>query len=116
MDACMNNWLRERRVILGIKTQADLAERLQLAGLEVTPGAVSHWENGRYHPPLEDVDSRRKIAEVLNWTEPELLQAAGFSVNFQHTQPGHRAASIVDNLPPERQRIALELLDVLARV
>jgi transcriptional regulator with XRE-family HTH domain len=111
----MNTWLRERRLELGIKTQADLAERLQLVGLDVTPGAVSHWENGRYNPPVDDPDSRRKIAEALNWTEPELLKAAGFNVVFQHTQPGHKAASIVDHLPPERQKLALDLLDVLAR-
>lgn len=112
------DWLKQRRDELRL-TQDELAARLQLAGLDVSRSAVSHWEKGRDNPPLSDVNARRAIADALDLTVGELLLLAGYSMEDEQATPGEaarRAALIVDKLPPAVQKAALDQLRALERL
>ena len=60
----MVNNFKKARLIAGI-TQNELARRMN-----VTPGAVCHWETGRTMP---DVAHLQKLAGELNTTVEKLL-------------------------------------------
>jgi len=70
-------WLKERRKQLGY-SQDDLARFLQLAGFDVLRATISHWETGRFTPPLGNPAFVAELArilklDVLNWSFPALL-------------------------------------------
>ncbi len=109
------HWLTKRRKEVGLETQSDLEARLQLAGFNVTRAAISHWENNRNNPPLDDPDFRQVLARILRLSPHEILKLAGYEVDKpQHTAAGERAASIIDHLPPEKQELAIRLIEQLA--
>jgi transcriptional regulator with XRE-family HTH domain len=104
-------WLRERRKELNI-SQEELAARLQIEGVDFTAGTISHWENGRYNPPLEDPEFRHALAVSLRLSIRSLLSLAGYEVVEQsRTEAGERAAFIMDQLPPDKQNLALGILE-----
>lgn len=109
-----NNWLRQLREKAGIETQDDLAARLQLEGFNVGRGAIGHWETGRNTPPLDDPELRTILAKVLRVSEPELLRQAGYPVIRTHrSELAEQAADIVDELSPDKQDLAVRLLEQL---
>lgn len=114
-------WLRERREHLGLSQEA-LAVKLQQAGLDVSRAAVSHWETGRDNPPIRDINGRRALAEALSLTVPDLLHMAGEVeigdevVASIPSDAARRAALIINRLPPDAQRTALEQLRALERL
>ena len=57
--------IRDIRLAKGI-TQKTLAEKL-----DVTPNAISQWENGTRNPSLEIV---RRLAEILQCTTDDILR------------------------------------------
>jgi transcriptional regulator with XRE-family HTH domain len=96
-------------------TQDKLAEQLADQGFSYTPGAIGHWERGRYNAPLEDKSFRLALAKVLKVTEAELLTAAGYTVsNEMHSPEAIRAASIVDQMTPNQRKIAVDILERIA--
>lgn len=108
------NWLKQKREQVGINSQEELAARLQLEGINVTRAAISHWENGRNRPAFDDPDFTQALARVLRLTPPELLKLAGYQVaRTNHTDAGERGAAIIDSLPPDRQNLAIKLLEQL---
>lgn len=56
--------IKDIRLAKGI-TQKTLAEKL-----DVTPNAISQWENGKRNPSLEIV---RRLAEILQCTTDDIL-------------------------------------------
>lgn len=106
------NWIRQRRQELRI-SQAEVARQLQLEGQTVSDAAVSHWENERYNPPIEDDDFRKALGRVLKLNEAELLMRAGYSVATRHTEEAERAAHIIDRLPQDKRELAIKLLEAL---
>ncbi|MBX3082794.1 MAG: helix-turn-helix transcriptional regulator [Anaerolineae bacterium] len=110
-------WFKRRRLELEYK-QADVSRLLELQGYSVTPGTISHWENGRYNIPLEDINARYAIASVLQLDVAKMLEEAGYGVIQQKLfgDAAQQAASIVDKLPPEAQKTALEQLRALERL
>ena len=109
------NWLKERRKALNL-TQEALAAKLQLQGFAITPGAISHWETGKHHPPLDDSTFRVAFAHVLGMDVRTVLRLSGYEVAQKgHTETGERAAYLVDQLPPDKQDLALRLLEQLAK-
>jgi transcriptional regulator with XRE-family HTH domain len=109
------NWLRQRRKELNLK-QEDLAARLQLDGLSFTHSAISHWETGRYHPPFEDEKFRQALADILRMDVSSMLRLAGYEVGLRpYSERAERAAFIVDNLPDDKQDLALRILAELAK-
>lgn len=108
------NWLRERRQEVGLTVQDDLVTQLQLEGVSVTRGAVSHWENDRNKPPLDNGEFRRALAKVLRLSEPELLRRAGYqTATVGRSEAAKIGADIIDDLPPDRQELAVRLLEQL---
>ena len=106
------NWLRQLREHVGLDTQEELAAQLQLEGFSFTRAAVSHWENGRYNPPLNDAEFRKALAKVLKVSQSELLRLAGFEVEKgDHSEAGEKAAHLIDKLPPDKQDLALKILE-----
>jgi transcriptional regulator with XRE-family HTH domain len=112
------NWLKQRREELRLSQEA-LASRFQLAGLDISRAAISHWETGRDKMPLNDIKARRAIAASLDLTVAELLYLSGYNVDDEDrtsSDAGRRAALIVDKLPPAAQSVALEQLRALERL
>jgi transcriptional regulator with XRE-family HTH domain len=106
------NWLRKQRELVGIDTQEDLATKLQLEGINVTRASVSHWENERNNPPLDDPDFRKALARVLKVSQPELLKLAGYEVaRLPHSEAAERGAFIIDQLPADEQDLAVKILE-----
>lgn len=106
-------WLRNRREQMGITSQGELAARLQLEGFSVSRAAVSAWEIGRNRIPVEDPDFRRALSRILRMTEQEILRAEGYKVPEKLSEAAEKAASIVDQLPPDKQNLAIRLLEQL---
>lgn len=108
------NWLRQRRQEIGITVQEDLATQLQLEGVNVTRATISHWETDRNKPPLDDGQFRQALAKVLKLSEPELLRRAGYQTStIGHSEAAQIGADIIDHLPPDKQDLAVRLLEQL---
>ncbi|GIL12522.1 MAG: hypothetical protein BroJett038_12420 [Chloroflexota bacterium] len=107
-------WIKERRIDLKM-SQEDLAARLQLEGFQVTAGAISHWENGRHDPPLENPEFRIAIGKALRLNPTALLRRAGYEVANELSDNARQAAEIVDQLSEEQQRLALGILEQILR-
>ncbi len=103
-------WLKTYRKKLGI-TQEELTARLQVSGFEVTAATISHWETGRYKPPIDQIEFRNAIASILRISPQELLTAAGYETEQHHSELAERAADIVDSLKPEQQRLVIGILE-----
>lgn len=95
-------------------TQDELAARLQLQGQDVSRASISHWETGRYEPPMRDARFRRALATSLEISITDLLIAAGFEYVTEFSDVAGKAAQIVESLPPDRQDLALRLLEQLS--
>lgn len=106
----MTDWLRKRREELKLN-QEQLAAQLQLAGFDLTRGAISHWENGRFNPPIEDPNFRLALAQILKMSVTSLLKEAGYEVQMELSTNARRAAEIIEQLPPDRQKLALGVLE-----
>lgn len=109
-----NNWLRQRREQLHLN-QEDVAARLQLAGFDIGRGAISHWEVGRTKPPFDDPEFTKALASVLKLSVNSVLKQAGYEIVTDLSEDARHAAEIVDQLPADRRRIALGLLEQLLR-
>ena len=111
----IDNWIKERREALGLSQDA-LAVQLQAAGLDVTRATISHWETGRYGSPLDSARSIVVLARILKIPVGDLLKVAGYEVTISdYSDLARRAASIVEQLSPEVQLVAVEQLQVLQR-
>jgi len=108
------NWITRRRKELGL-SQELLTNRLQLEGIEVSRAALSHWENARYNPPLEDKIFRQALAKSLELDVKELLLLAGYEIAEGENEMAVRAAIIVSHLPPDIQKHALDYLQMLEK-
>lgn len=105
------NWLKDRRIELNM-SQADLAKKLQLQGVDITPGSISHWENNRNKPPIDDPVFRKKLATVLNLSVTELLIIAGYEMPSNSDTFAERAKSIVLQLKgQEKKELAVGILE-----
>lgn len=108
-------WMKRRREQLEL-SQEELTSALQLEGYNVSRSTVSAWENRKFNIPIDDPEFRRAITRALSTTTTELLAAAGLRVDSDEiSEAARRAASIVNNLSPANQKIAIELLLVLER-
>lgn len=103
-------WMRDRRDSLGI-TQEDLAARLQLRGYDVGRGSISHWESGRYRPPMDDTLFVEALADALQLDVPTVLRMSGYAVIANHSDLAERLAAIADRLPEQRRRQLLRIAE-----
>lgn len=105
-----SNWLTTRREKVGL-TQEEFAAQLQLEGFEFTRGTISHWETGRHKPPLKDPAFRKALAKVLKTSPSSLLKTAGYETTIEFSEVAQHAAEIVDQLSPDKQTLALGILE-----
>lgn len=108
------NWIIERRKQIGI-TQDELAARLQLRGFDVSRATISHWEVGRYTPPLHDQQFRYALADSLETNPKTLLKALGFEVEISHSEAAEQAAAIIDRMPEDTQKMILRIVEAIAK-
>lgn len=110
-------WFRRRRLDLDY-SQAHVARLLELQGYSVSPGTISHWEKGRYNIPLEDINARHAISTVLQIDVAKMLEEAGYGLVQKKvfSEVAQQAATIVDKLPPDAQKVAIEQLRALERL
>ena len=107
------NWLRKRREELDL-SQDELAAQLQVAGVVASRSAVSAWETERNKAPLDDVAFRQVLGRILRLSEPELLKRAGFVVmRTNRSEAAELAADLINDLPPDRQELAIRLIEQL---
>lgn len=104
------NWLAMRREQLKI-SQENLVDLLADYGFTVSRSSISQWENGKFHPPLEDPHFRRALANALQMTIPDMLGLAGYEVQSDFSSESMRAAYIIEQLPPQERDFALKLLE-----
>ena len=111
----MDHWLKQLREEVNL-TQDDLAARLQLEGIKkVSRSAVSNWEAGLSNVPLRNPEFVKALANTLRITETRLMLMAGYTVGAKHTDLAERAAHIIDELPPDKQELAVRLVEQLKR-
>jgi len=109
------NWLKESRERLNLK-QDDIAARLQLAGFDFTRGTISHWENGRHELPMHDAAFRQALADALRLDERTMLRLAGYQVQeVRRSEAADRVAHLIDQLPPDKQELAVRLVEQLVK-
>lgn len=71
MNRCGKNVVRLRMALRPMVSQKDLADRLQLAGLDLDKNAIQKIENGQRF--VTDIELYT-LAKVLNVSTDELLQ------------------------------------------
>ncbi len=107
------NWLKTLRQQNRI-TQEDLTARLQTEGFDVSRSTIAGWEMGRNLPPLEDPMFRQALSRALRVNIRTILKLAGYEVDQEsHSTWAEQAASLIDQLPPEKQELALRLVQQL---
>ena len=106
------NWLRQRREELGL-TQDELTARLQTEGLDISRSTLSHWEVGRFKPPLGDKASRDSLARALRMSVKEMLKRSGYDVTLERSEAAERAAYLVDQMDEDMQDKAVRILETL---
>lgn len=108
------NWIKRRRKELRL-SQQELADRLQLRGIDVSRATVSHWESEIRFPAYDDPAFTNALAEVLRMSVVAVLIEAGYRIARDGvSEAAKRAADIVDRMPPTRQELALGILEQLA--
>lgn len=105
------HWIQQRRKTLGMN-QEELSAKLQLGGFDISRTTISNWENHVSTPPLENPRFVRALANALRLSMADLLNAAGYGIGSDaHSETARRAADILDQLSPDRQRLAMTLLE-----
>lgn len=107
------HWLKRYRDKIHL-SQEELAIALQNAGLDVARSTVGTWESGKSQPPLDDPAYRRALANIFRVSVTELLMSAGYEIDLdKYSETSRRAADIVEQLTPEKQNLAVRLLEQL---
>jgi hypothetical protein len=108
-----SNWIRTRLAQLDIK-QKDLIARLESRGHGYSQSTISGWMSGEYQPPLNDPEFAEVLAAALRMTVKDMLVLAGYQIKDNgHTDEGRQAAYIVDQLPADRRKLAIGILEQL---
>ena len=101
------DYLRTKRESRMLRQQ-DVLDSLAERGLrKYAHTAIIHWEKNRTLPPIHDPKFVKALADILDVTEAEILNAAGFSL--QDTAPDELPPDIIKMLrtatPKQRQQI-----------
>jgi len=96
-------------------TQSDVARELNLAGHGITRAAVSAWATGKRTPDVRDADFRRALSNILQIDTATLLAILGYSTAYDHSPEGRAAAEIIDSLPDDMRRLAVDMVRTLQR-
>lgn len=60
----LNEYLRRRRLAIAV-TQEEVARRLTTGGYPISKASITHWEAGRYNPPMDDPQFVLCLIEAL---------------------------------------------------
>jgi transcriptional regulator with XRE-family HTH domain len=108
------HWLRTLRQRAQL-TQEELATRLETEGWSTSRSAVNNWESSKSEPPLSDPQFRQALSNALRVKVRLLLKYAGYEVDTEyHSVVSEQIATLVDQLPADKQELALKLVEQLA--
>ena len=108
-------FFHDRRTQLGLSL-ADVARDMTLNGYEITKSGVGGWETGIRQPKLSQKECRRALAKTLRMDENQLMNAIGFTIQDDgRSQEALLAASLIDQMPPEKRGVAIQLLEVMVK-
>ena len=110
----VSSFIKERRRELKI-SQEDLAYRLTNFGFDTSRSAISHWEQGKYYPPLDNPKFANALASALEMNVRSVLIQAGYDFQVEGSDVATKAAALIDKMPPSRQMTALVLLEQLLK-
>lgn len=66
--------------------------------------------------PLHDIEFRRAMARIFHISVRHLLRTAGYEVDeSHHSLYAEKVAAIIDELPEDKQKIALNLIEALTK-
>jgi transcriptional regulator with XRE-family HTH domain len=105
-------WLQDRRKQLGY-TQEDLARMLQIVGYDVGRSSSSQWETGIAPAPIGDALFVNELATILRIDVVTLLSFCNYDVKTSMGEIAGRVARLVDTMPPDKQELALRIIEVL---
>lgn len=109
----VKNFIKLRRSQVGI-SQYELADILTELNQPTSHARVSHWESGRNSPPLQDQSFRRALARALQMSEDDLMKEVGWVSSVEERSSEAKiAAEIVDRLPSDIRKIAVQQLRAL---
>lgn len=108
-------WLKKRRKQLGL-SQEELANRLQLAGYGASRSSVGQWETGHARPQLDNPELVKALSLAVELDINTVLRLSGYNVVTNHSSTAERIATLVDQLPEEKQQLALALVEQLVKV
>lgn len=109
----IKDFLRARLEQLDLSL-SDLEKRLNLKGYKVTKATIGHWVSGRNKPPLKDRQFVEILSLALEMTVSEMMEQMDFIVSPEHrSTAANRVADMVDRLPPDKQDLALRLVEQL---
>lgn len=110
-----NEALRNRREALNLSPE-DLARRLTRLSYPTTGADVQLWERGRNVPPLDDAGFREALAMALQVNVKKLEGAIRLPDRKRElSEEGEEAATLIDSMPEETRKLALEILHTIAR-
>jgi hypothetical protein len=110
-----NEFLRQRLKELGLSF-AGLQARLAEQDYNVTRAAVGHWVLGSRKPPIGDKEFMEILARALEMNYADLWEQTGLYTPLEERSPtAQRIAEIVDRMPPEKQDLALRIIEELAK-
>lgn len=107
-------WIKLRRKELGI-SQEELAKRLQLLGHDISRGSVGHWETGHAKPQMDNPELVMALSRALELDVNTVLRKSGYDIAGEHSHIAERVAALIDQLPADKQELALRLVEQIAR-
>jgi len=109
----IGEWINQRRIELDLSL-SELSDRFFNYDYEISKAGIKHWESGRTNPPMDDERFRYILARVLEKDVTQILIETGYIKDMaSHNEIIMQIAEIVDHLPKEKQRLALNLVKQL---
>lgn len=110
----IHGFLLKRKEELGLSL-SEIETQFNLRGYSITKSSIAHWTTGMRKPPIKDRRFLEVLADIYKMSVPELLAGMGLmDEEYQgHTPEALRAADLIDQMPPEQRKMALNILEAM---
>lgn len=113
----VSEYIAQRRSELRYSLE-DLARQITLAGYACQKSNVWQWESEyrQTQAPIQKREFRLALAAALQVDVNDMMQALDFIIHDDQRSPeARRAAELVDHMPPEKRKMALDVLEAMSR-
>ena len=108
-------FLKQRKDDLNLSL-SDIETQLNLLGFNVTRSTVGHWMAGTRKPPLKDRKFLDALSTVYKMPIADMLDKMGLvDIAADMSPEARRAVDLIDHMPPEKRKMALDVLEAMAR-